>query len=760
MELIVARNLTIESSGRVLLREADLTLRSGRHLGLVGPNGGGKSTLLRVLAGLEPPAAGTVRRAPGIVAGYLPQGVNWDESQSAWDAALRGLDRVLELERGVRSQERLLAKGASDDQESALARYAELQDLFERAGGYGAQARLQESLASLGIDEERLALPVADLSGGERARLALARLLAGNPDVLLLDEPSNHLDLPALSWLGRRLAGWPGGLVLVSHDRALLDEVCTDTAELKSGTLRVSRGGFTKLRERQGTLLRSRERQLRERRKEAERLERTAAELRAWGTAKAQRRRRRVERELSGIDTRGEAVTEIARPRLEAREASGTLIEAHGLRKVVGARVLIEDADLRIRAGEKVALLGANGSGKSTLLRMLAGEIPSDDPRSEFWWHRDTKLLHADQENRGLRDGQSVGDQLAALVSDERANMLLSLCGLDPERRGATPAQLSGGEQARAGLAMLLAAQANLLLLDEPTNDLDLNAIETLHHALETTEAALVLATHDRALAAIAERVWALENGELVEYRGGLEGYLAGRRRREPGLDEAIGEAAEPSTPTDASDSETGAAGAAASELERLELERLGIEARLADPLDLTDRERERLTLRLREIIDDLSLHYDRPLPRPAPTFSVREGGVRLEADFSAEGLEYHSEAPARLRLVVDEGVGHLVMSEEEGSVLLPWARGALLDGAVRLAFYALAPNAVQHHSRAPFYPRFLEPGSDGWWSISRDSFERLEGWYRVPASTGRRARRRRGRRRGAPSRGGAGAPE
>jgi ATP-binding cassette subfamily F protein 3 len=768
MELLVARNLTIERHGLTLARSLDLTLRAGQRLGLVGANGSGKSTLLRVLGGRESADQGRVRAAPGARIGYLEQDPSWEEDQTAWQAALVAIREAGRLERELREEEGRLALGSG-----SLERYAELHDEFERAGGYAAEALLRETLVSLGLAEDRFAQPLSRLSGGERSRLALARVLATEPEVLLLDEPSNHLDLPALQWLGERLRRHRGALVLVSHDRALLDEVPTETAELRGGELTFVRGGVSRLREQQGIRRRSSEREERERRKENERLERTAAELRAWGSAKAQRRRKRLERDLDRYQPArpGHAP---ALPVPAAREASGVLLHARGLRKTLSARQVLSRAEVRIRSGDKIALLGPNGSGKSTLLRLLAGDLASDDPRAEFRWHRDAKLFHAGQEGRGLVPGEPLLDQLTGLVSRERANMLLALTGFEERKRRAPPEVLSGGERARAGLARLLAAEANLLLLDEPTNDLDLAAIETLHHALETTEAAWVVATHDRALAAIAQRVWAIEEGELVEYRGGVNGYLAGRRRLEPDLAGAPEleerEAAQGQGATLAEDGSASPAGEPFRldrlELERLELERLGVEARLEDPLSLSERERDRLERHLATIMNELSLRYDRSLPAPRPAFSLLEGGLRLYADLTfaaaaahaqpdtamagrlvpgpapahaarsgsngaatVNGLAFSSDAPVELRLLLRNGVGHLTLREPEDACLLPWARAALLDGATRLAFYVLAPDAVQVQWRGALAPRLLRNAGDGWWSLSRRGFELLEGW-------------------------------
>jgi ATP-binding cassette subfamily F protein 3 len=796
MELLVARNLTLDRHGLTLARSLDLTLRTGQRLGLVGANGSGKSTLLRLLARRERPDQGRVRPAPGARIGYLEQDPGWDEGQTVWEAALAAIREAGRLERELREEEGRLALGSG-----SLERYAELHDEFERAGGYAAEALLRETLVSLGLAEELFSQPLSRLSGGERSRLALARVLATEPEILLLDEPSNHLDLPALQWLGERLRRHRGALVLVSHDRALLDEVCTETAELRAGELTFARGGVSRLREQQGVRRRSSERELRERRKENERLERTAAELRAWGTAKAQRRRKRLERDIDRSQPARPGPTP-ALPVPAAREASGILLHAHGLSKALGARQVLSRAEVRIRAGDKIALLGPNGSGKSTLLRLLTGELASDDPRCEFRWHRDAKLFHAGQEERGLVPGEPLLDQMTRFVSRERAHMLLALTGLGEGQRESPPEGLSGGERARAGLARLLAAEANLLLLDEPTNDLDLAAIETLHHALQTTEAAWVVATHDRALAALAERVWAIEEGELVEYRGGVNGYLAGRRRLEPELVDASVLEVERETareraadwgeggselPPDGGPELPGDAPFRIErlELERLELERLGVEARLEDPLSLSERERDRLERHLATIMNELSLRYDRSLPTPRPAFSVRECGLRLYADLTfapegahaqtseaadprvtfapamahaqtgesadahvvpgpvpalgagaehkgaaaVDGLAFSSDAPVSLRLLLRDGVGHLTVSEPDDACLLPWARAALLDGATRLAFYVLAPDAVQVYWRGGLACRLLRNLGGGWWSLSRRSFERLEGW-------------------------------
>ena len=494
MELLRAE-LSCRRDGRDLLKGISLALRSGQRLGLVGRNGAGKSTLLNLLTGQLQPSEGRVVRSPGLRLGTLPRLAQG----TLWAAGLRALAHVRALEAALREEERRLSANQQD-----LERYAELSERFEAAGGYGAQVRLEQTLAAFGFTPNDYNKEVTTLSGGERSRLALALSLVDQPDVLLLDEPSSHLDLTTRRTLAERLKTYPGGLIFASHDRALLDAVCTHIAHLEAGHLTLYRGNYSSFKQRQGLALKTVQKRAREVRKEAEALSASSARLRGWGTPTAARQRRGVEKRLARLG-------EVSTPQIQAapslttqpRKVKGTVLEAEHLSKTYEERTLVQDASLRVEAGDKLALVGPNGTGKSTLLEMLTGDLESDDIEASVRFGRNTKVTIFDQETRGLEAETSLLAQLTRYVSEPRARLLLSLVGL-PAPGDVTPETLSEGQKARAGIALMIASEANLLILDEPTENLDIEMIERLENALQDTDAAFILVSHD---AALVERV-------------------------------------------------------------------------------------------------------------------------------------------------------------------------------------------------------------------------------------------------------------
>ena len=359
---------------------------------------------------------------------------------------------------------------------------------------------------------------------------------------------------------------------------------------------------------------------------------------------------------------------------------------------------LLRDVALRLYAGDKVALVGPNGSGKTSLLGLLSGELESEDPEASVRFGRGVKLAVYDQTGRGLEDGVPLGEQLERSVSEPRARSLLALVGL-ASAFDTTPELLSGGQRARAGIARLLATEADLIFLDEPSEGLDVEMLERLETALEDTPATLILVSHDAALIdAVATRVVGLADGELKEYRGGLAGYYAGKLRLEPDLPTVP----EPDT-TDKPDPEA--------ELEALEDETADVEARLADPLRLTGRDKERLERRLHELVQLRSEHYETRvsarLPAPAPRYRVLESGLSLTTNGATDDagsreapIVIQSSADFDVRLYLDEDthIGHLRLApaDKYPACLLPWAERALVRGAARLAFEVFGARALQ----------------------------------------------------------------
>ena len=671
------------AGGSELLEGVSLRLSTGDRVGLVGANGSGKSTLLRALAGAEQPASGRLWRAPGVRVGYLAQSAQTlPPGQTLWQAASRYLEGVRELEARMRQAERETMLS-----EAQVEEYARLQSEFERAGGFGAEAVLRRELAAVGFtgaDDGRL---VASLSAGERRRLALAGTLASAPDLLLLDEPTNHLDIAARVSLTRRLAAWSGALVVVSHDRALLDGTTTLTGflarpSLPSGgpaRLHLERAPYSEARARRLGSLAAADKRARQHAKEAQRLEVMAAELATFGK-KAAARKRAAQRDLRRLrlggalaGTPAEAPPHLATTAAAAvRQGAATLLEATAL----SSPPAIDNVDLSVRRGDRVALLGPNGSGKSTLLALLAGTRPSSDPTTELRYLPGLKLRIIGQEDRGLADGVSLWQQATERVGGVRAGRLLAGAGVPPERWSAVPGELSGGERARAGLALSLAEEADVWLLDEPTNDLDLAAVEALEaqllEKLDGSGAALLLATHDRRLAAnLTSEVWALQDGQVAHFAGVNEYLVSQTAEAAAAAPATRGSGSALPEPTQSHGAATGGAGRvgqaaqdaaspapaaeapAGADLDALEERRAEL-LRLRDEHGaLSERERGRVQAALDEVEEALMAAYGARLPALAPAYRLVERGLTLFADHLEGGAAPPQGTAPRDRLVV-----------------------------------------------------------------------------------------------------------
>ena len=729
-ETLRVEGVTLTRSAQDVLRGVSFSLSSGEKVGLVGRNGAGKTTLLSLLAGAHTPTGGQVLRAPGLRVGVLEQTARW--RGTVWEVAAAGLRYVRGLEAALRDAETRL------DSEAQLQAYAELTTLFEGAGGYEAEATLRTYLGRLGFSDADDGRDVSTLSGGERARLGLARVLAERPDLLLLDEPSSFLDLPTKKWLAETLARSKSALLLASHDRALLDAVCTRTLHLKDGLVTSYRGGYSRFQAQASHAL---ARGLRQAARAAHEKRTLEARIRAQPTLST---RRSLERRLSRLPD-VPRVTPAKETSLTLNavpvKPNSLLLHARHLLLMRGERPLLQDVSLRVYAGDKVVVVGPNGSGKTSLLGVLAGIGESDHPEASVQLGRNVKVAVFDQHSRGLEDGVSVGEQLSRNVSEPRARSLLALVGL-AEAFERPPEMLSGGERARAGVALLMASEANLLLLDEPSEQLDIETVEKLQTALQDTDAAVVLVSHDAALVdAVATRVLGLDGGELKEYRGGLAGYYAGTLRLEPDLPEVSGHDESVSV----ADPET--------ELAALEDETAATEDLLADPLRLSERDRGRLERRLRDLVHLRSERYDARLPPPEPRYRVVEAGVVLTTNGDMDGdgqpVVFDSSAGVKVQLFIDDAthIGHLPVLGAQDSCTLPWAEQALLRGATRLAFEVFGARAVQVQRSEPdetgFAATGFEPVGDGWWVQDRDRYARREGLLRPEGKPRpRRARR------------------
>jgi len=527
-----------------VLRNVGFALEAGDRVGLVGPNGEGKTTLLRIVGGLLEPTAGRVDRRKGITVGYLPQDAPTFDGGTLWQVSREVFADLHAMAAEMESLSGRLNEPAS------LKRYADLQHEFEARGGYTLDVKCKTVLTGLGFAPADYDRPMTQFSGGQRTRAMLGRLLLAEPDVLLLDEPTNHLDLEAVQWLERYLTGFAPALVIVSHDRYFLDRTTTGTWEIAFGQLETYRGNYS-------AYLRQREHRFNDRmriwnaqqeyiRKTEEFIRRNHAGSRA---KEARGRRTRLERFL-----RDEAVDKPLRHRrihmrLTPRRRSGDLavtIKDLSAGYEPGKPVVALEGQ-SIERGQRIAIVGGNGTGKTTLLRTLLGELEPLSGKVELGAKVDPGYL---PQTHDRLEGDATALEVvrsAGNVTTEEARTLLGRVLLTEEEVFKTIGQLSGGQRSRVILATLAVQGANLLMLDEPTNHLDIPSREVLQEALCAFDGTILFVSHDRYLvAALATEIWAVDGGRVHRIRGSWDEYLAWRSRSD---DARIADAAKADRP-------------------------------------------------------------------------------------------------------------------------------------------------------------------------------------------------------------------
>ncbi|MCB9746299.1 MAG: ABC-F family ATP-binding cassette domain-containing protein [Alphaproteobacteria bacterium] len=512
--------LTLLAGTQELLIDAELQLNPGDRLGLIGRNGSGKTTLLRTLVGQREPDSGKVHKSGRVRIGYLPQDAVSGSEKTVWDEVRDGLGELLDLERRLgRAVEQL------DGTPDSIERHAAAEEAFRIAGGYAADERVGTVLWGLGFGQDDWRRSCTEFSGGWQMRIALARLLVEQPEVLLLDEPTNHLDLHARAWLAGHLAELSGGLLLVSHDRYVLDRCVTGVVELRHRDLRRYNGDFaTFLRERalrDAQLQATAERQA----EEMARLQRFVDRFGAKATkaSQANSRKKRLEK-LAADAVEIQADEGPPRLRFGASEArSAEVLQLHGA--AVGYDgPLLEGVDLDLRRGERWVFLGPNGSGKSTLLKGLSGQLPLLAGRRVLG--RGVRIgVYAQDQAQDLPPedtGVEVVLSRAPFITESGARSALGALGLSGEYALRPIKSLSGGEKARVALASLSVQRLDVLLLDEPTNHLDVVTVEVLTEALADFPGVIVIVSHDRRLVERLASHVVLFGGERLVVREGL----------------------------------------------------------------------------------------------------------------------------------------------------------------------------------------------------------------------------------------------
>jgi ATP-binding cassette subfamily F protein 3 len=521
--------------GQALFRDVTWQIGPRERIGLVGPNGVGKTTLCRILAGQETPDAGRVSRPRATTVGYLPQEVSSAAAGSVLAEALGGFADVWALEYEMEQVAAALAVAPDDE---LTGRYGDLQHRFEAAGGYHLESRARAILTGLGFRPDEVSRPLAEFSGGWRMRAALARLLLLSPSLLLLDEPTNHLDLASLAWLEEFLAGYEGAVIVVAHDRYFLNRMVTSIAELGPAGVTVYPGDYDDYlvaREAQRALLEARARNQAKRIAE---IERFIERFRYKATKARQVQSRvkmltRIDRVEVGVEARRIHFAFPDPPRTGRRVATLT-----GARKAYGDHVVYDGVDFAVERGERVALVGVNGAGKSTLLRMLAGVLPLDGGEWTLGTHVGVHY-YAQHQLDALEPARTVIEELQAVAPDLPHTRLRGILGaflFSGDAVDKKVAVLSGGEKARLALARMLVRPAALLCLDEPTNHLDLASREVLEAALAGFPGTIVFISHDRYfINRIATVVVEVAARRLTRHVGSYDDYVAAVARRAEG---------------------------------------------------------------------------------------------------------------------------------------------------------------------------------------------------------------------------------
>ena len=516
--MIVASGIELRAGARLLLSDASFQVAEGDRIGLVGRNGAGKTTLCKVLSGTGMPAAGAVRQSGPV--GYLPQ------DPRTGDLDVLALDRVLsargldEVRAQMRKAETQMSDPNPDVAERAIKRYGTLSDRLAVLGGYAAESEAASLTASLGLADRVLQQPLHTLSGGQRRRVELARILFGDSQTLLLDEPTNHLDADSITWLRDHLKNYRGGLIVISHDVHLLEAVVNKVFHLDANrsALDIYNVGWKTYLQQRETDERRRHREKANAERQATALQQQADKMRAKATkAKAaQNMLRRADKLMEGIEAERSA-DRVAKLRFPDPVACGrTPLTATGLSKSYGSLEVFTDVDLAIDRGSRVVILGLNGAGKTTLLRLLGG-VEEPDTGRVIPGHG-LKLGYYAQEHETLDTSRTLLENMKTaspeLTETEQRRVLGSFLftGDDVDKPVGV---LSGGEKTRLALALLVVSGANVLLLDEPTNNLDPASREEILAALRGYRGAIVLVTHDEgAVDALSpERVIVLPEG-------------------------------------------------------------------------------------------------------------------------------------------------------------------------------------------------------------------------------------------------------
>ena len=525
-------NVTFEFGSRALIQDATWHIQPGERIGLIGYNGTGKSTILKLFVGEYLPSAGTVEKSKNTSIGYLHQDLlSFDTNDSIFEVALSAFERVQQLEKEIEILGKELEKTGD---EKTLHDYTDKLHELDTLGGYNIHHKTEEILQGLGFANSDLKRPYKEFSGGWRMRVLLAKMILQQPDLLLLDEPTNHLDLPSIEWLEKYLLSYPGSVVIVSHDKYFLNRMVTKIVELYQQQLHIYSGNYDFYEKEKATRMELMQKAYENQQDYIRQNERLVERFRAKASkaAMAQSLIKKLDK-LERIEE-----PEIERPNIKInfrldKIPGKVLVELNHITKAFGDNLIVKNSSAEIERGDKIALIGANGKGKSTLLRIIAGTEKFEGNRK--WGHNIEESFYAQHQLEALDVNHTVIEEMMQAGSQKTELELRTLLGCflfsgdDVEKKIKV---LSGGEKARVALAKTIISKANFLLLDEPTNHLDMHSCELLIESLNKYEGTFVLVSHDRYFVSkTANKIWEIVDHEIKEFKGGYEEYVAWKER-------------------------------------------------------------------------------------------------------------------------------------------------------------------------------------------------------------------------------------
>ena len=531
--LIGFQNLTFEFGARVIVEDATWHINPGERIGLIGYNGTGKSTLLKVLVGQYLPSKGSVEKGRETTIGYLHQDLlSFDTNESILEVGMGAFERVRELEKEI---EELGIELESNENEELLTKYTDLLHEMDVLDGYNIQYKTEEVLHGLGFTTEQMGKPYKQFSGGWRMRVLLAKMILQSPDVLLLDEPTNHLDLPSIEWLEKYLIHYQGSVVIVSHDKYFLNRMVNKIVEIYQQELHIYSGNYEYYETEKELRVEMQQRAFENQQEYIRQQERFVERFRAKASKAAAAQS--IMKRLDKID-RIENV-EIERPNIRINfqvnnQPGRVLVTLKDIHKQYGDNLIIDKGFAEIDRGDKIALIGANGKGKSTLLRIIAG-TEENFGGERVWGHNVESSFYAQHQLEALNLNNTILEEMLESRSGKTEVELRSLLGCflfsgdDTDKKIKV---LSGGEKARVALAKVIVSKSNFLMLDEPTNHLDMHSVELLAEALNKYEGSLILVSHDRFFVSkTANKIWEIVDHEIKEFKGTYTEYVEWKER-------------------------------------------------------------------------------------------------------------------------------------------------------------------------------------------------------------------------------------